>query len=355
MGVFGEVSELVQSALDGHNVCIFSYGQTGSGKTYTMQGIGSGEKEGLIPRSIKKILTTAQKLRAQDWEFYLEASFLEIHNGKINDLLRSFDGAACPDYATTNRAGYEVKKNLEGETYVSNLKCFRVNEMHEVERLIDHDTKQRAVGCTAMNSQSSRSHSVFTLRITGINKLATKKLRGALHLCDLSGSERLARSHARGNALKETKSINKSLGFLAKIFMQVKARTSHISFRDSKLTYLLESCFSKNGKTMMLVSVSPTLESTQETLCSLKFATQVNQVELGKAKANVQQRVFGTPQKCKTFSKTVRTPKSSLYRTPTSRMCRTVKDVSNSLRSRSKRAAKTSTKSVERSHKRLKK
>merc|ERR1712032_259714 len=86
-----------------------------------------------------------------------------------------------------------------------------------------------------------------------------------------------------------TQNINKSLSFLTNVFMQIKAKNSHISFRDSKLTYLLESCFSKNSKTVMLVSVSSTLESTQETLCSLKFATQVNQVELGKAKTKVQQ------------------------------------------------------------------
>jgi len=246
--VFGEVSELVQSALDGHNVCIFSYGQTGSGKTYTMQGIGSGEEEGLIPRSIKQILATARKLRAQGWEFYLDASFLEIYNEKINDLLSTFSGAVCPDEAKSNRAGYDVKKNRAGETYVSNLKYFRVNEMHEVERLIDHATKKRSVGCTAMNSQSSRSHSVFSLRVTGINKLETKQLRGALHLCDLAGSERLARSQAKGAALKETQNINKSLSFLTNVFMQIKAKNSHISFRDSKLTYLLESCFSKTAR-----------------------------------------------------------------------------------------------------------
>merc|ERR1712048_414484 len=231
----------------------------------------------------------------QGWEFYLDASFLEIYNEKINDLLSTFKGATCADEHKTNRAGYDVKKNHKGETYVSNLKHFRVNDLDEVERLIAHATQKRSVGCTAMNSQSSRSHSVFSLRVTGINKLETKQLRGALHLCDLAGSERLARSQAKGAALKETQNINKSLSFLTNVFMQIKAKNSHISFRDSKLTYLLESCFSKNGKTMMLVNVSPTIESTQETLCSLKFATQVNQVELGKAQAKVQRISNSTP------------------------------------------------------------
>merc|ERR1711881_394422 len=108
------------------------------------------------------------------------------------------------------------------------------------------------------------------------------------------GYQRRVHGQAKGAALKETQNINKSLSFLTNVFMQIKSKSKHISFRDSKLTYLLESCFSKNGKTMMLVNVSPTLESTQESLCSLKFATQVNQVELGKAQARVK-HFNGTP------------------------------------------------------------
>eukprot|EP00750_Incisomonas_marina_P015819 INCI18678.1.p1 GENE.INCI18678.1~~INCI18678.1.p1 ORF type:complete len:1065 (-),score=275.99 INCI18678.1:90-3122(-) len=284
--VFGEVSELVQSALDGYNVCIFSYGQTGSGKTYTMQGFPADPAQrGLIPRSMEQILETAERMKEQGWQFEFKASFVEIYNEQVRDLLRTSDaGANC-----------DIKRDARGKTFVSGSERMEMRTMSDVGDIMRLAAEKRAVGCTAMNSVSSRSHSVFTIFMTGTCERASKKIAGQLNLCDLAGSERLARSQAQGAALKETQAINKSLSALANVFMALKAKQAHIPYRNSKLTYMLEPCFSKDGKTMMLVNVSPTMLSQHETTCSLRFAAQVNQCELGKATAQVSDLKTKTP------------------------------------------------------------
>ena len=115
-----------------------------------------------------------------------------------------------------------------------------------------------------------------------------QRLRGALHLVDLAGSERLDRSHAQGQRLKEAQSINKSLSALAGVFASLNAKRSHVPYRDSRLTFLLQPALSGDGKTLLFVNLSPTAASANESLCSLRFAKQVNQVELGKATRAVE-------------------------------------------------------------------
>jgi len=132
-----------------------------------------------------------------------------------------------------------------------------------------------------MNEHSSRSHSVFTLYLTGRNAARGVELKGTLNLCDLAGSERLARSKAEGKQLKETQAINKSLSCMADVFQSLAQRQKHVPFRNSKLTYLLQPCLEGDGKTMMMVNLSPTVASSHESLCSLRFAHQVAQVQLG--------------------------------------------------------------------------
>ena len=144
----------------------------------------------------------------------------------------------------------------------------------------------RAVSATDMNAQSSRSHSIFTLHLSGMNESTRTTITGALNLVDLAGSERLSRSGATGDRLKETQAINKSLACLSDVFMAISNRQSHIPFRNSKLTHLLSPSLSGDGKTLMLVNLSPTEESYFESLCSLRFASTVNKCELGKPKKN---------------------------------------------------------------------
>lgn len=160
--------------------------------------------------------------------------------------------------------------------------------MAQVTQLIQKANHNRSVASTAMNAQSSRSHSVFTMYLTGINRGEGLEATGELHLVDLAGSERLARSQATGARLKETQAINKSLSCLADVFFNISQKSSHIPFRNSKLTYLLQNCFGKDGKTMMFVNLSPTAASAHETLCSLRFASKVNQCTLGKPSKQVK-------------------------------------------------------------------
>merc|ERR1712014_172614 len=149
--------------------------------------------------------------------------------------------------------------------------------------------KHRSVGATDINAQSSRSHAVFALYLSGTNEKYNCELHGALHMVDLAGSERLGKSGSTGDRLKETQNINRSLSSLVDVFVAKSERRSHVPFRNSKLTHLMEPCFSGHGKTLMLVNVCSDENNAPETLCSLRFASQVNQCNTGgKAKRSVK-------------------------------------------------------------------
>jgi kinesin family protein C1 len=292
--VFDEVSDFVQSALDGYHVCLFSYGQTGSGKTHTMQGCGNGPMRGIIPRAVEKVLSQAQALTQQKWKFTISASFLEIYNEELKDLLVSMKtGGASKSQRNEKLA---IKRNREGKSYVDGLTAVPIDTqdssvgIEQLGALMGVAARSRSVASTKMNSQSSRSHSVFILNLNGYNADSGAIVNGALNLCDLAGSERLDRSGAGADAtrLKETQAINKSLSCLGDVFNSLATGASHVPYRNSKLTYLLQDCLSGDGKALMFVNLSPTTASSPESLCSLRFAQRVNQVELGKATKHIQ-------------------------------------------------------------------
>lgn len=275
--VFDDVSDFIQSALDGFNVCIFAYGQTGSGKTHTMQGAGGSHMRGIIPRSISRILERSEKLCQDGWKFCLQVSYLEVYNETLRDL---FLGPNDPKERLAIR-------NRNGKNFVDGLNRITVESQEEIEDILRHASANRAVESTSMNAQSSRSHSVFTLYITGTNESQNTELSGSLNLVDLAGSERLSRSHATGDRLKEAQAINKSLSSIADVFVAIGNGASHIPYRNSKLTQVLQPALSGDGKTLMMVNLSPTNESISESVCSLRFASQVNQCELGKPTQNI--------------------------------------------------------------------
>jgi len=288
--VFEEVSGFVQSAIDGYNVCLFSYGQTGSGKTHTMQGSGKNEMRGIIPRSVELILSQAAILQAQKWKLKIEASFLEIYNENLIDLLQKRRGPNLETKLT-------IKRDAKGKSFVNGLTRVQINTtdkkegLVQLEGVIDTAASTRSTAKTDMNSESSRSHSIFILHIQGYHAETKTYINGSLNLCDLAGSERLDRSGAGRNLLrlKETQAINKSLSCLGDVFNALGKGSAHVPFRNSKLTYLLQDCFSGDGKALMFVNLSPTVDSCHESLCSLKFAQRVNKVELGKPSRQVRQ------------------------------------------------------------------
>ncbi|KAG5437983.1 hypothetical protein PCANB_000329 [Pneumocystis canis] len=270
--VFDEISQLIQSALDGYNVCIFAYGQTGSGKTYTMCS-----EDGMIPRAVHQIYDTAHALIEKGWCYTMEGQFLEIYNEHINDLLGN------PD--EFDKKKHEIRHDpKECKTTVTDLTTVVLDTPSKVTVLLKKASSNRSVAATQVNERSSRSHSVFILTLRGTNTITGEMSEGTLNLIDLAGSERLSQSQSVGDRLKETQAINKSLSCLGDVIYALGNPKGHIPYRNSKLTYLLQYSLGGNSKTLMLVTLSPLQEHLSESLCSLRFATKVNHTMIGTAK-----------------------------------------------------------------------
>uniref|UniRef100_A0A0D9WR62 Kinesin motor domain-containing protein n=1 Tax=Leersia perrieri TaxID=77586 RepID=A0A0D9WR62_9ORYZ len=243
--VFKDIQPLIRSVLDGYNVCIFAYGQTGSGKTYTMTG--------------------PENATEKDWGVNYRAlnDLFHISRGRRDTIMYEPNGLAVPD-ATMHP----------------------VNSSSDVIELMRTGLENRSVGATALNERSSRSHSVVTIHIQGVDLKTGATLRGALHLVDLAGSERVDRSAATGDRLKEAQHINKSLSALGDVIFSLSQKNAHIPYRNSKLTQILQNSLGGHAKTLMFVQINPDVSSYAETLSTLKFAERVSGVELGAAKAN---------------------------------------------------------------------
>ncbi|KAK1835925.1 P-loop containing nucleoside triphosphate hydrolase protein [Podospora conica] len=270
--IFGEISQLVQSALDGYNVCIFCYGQTGSGKTYTMSSA-----DGMIPRATHMIYETITKLKEKSWTYTMEGSFVEVYNEDLNDLLTP---------ASDSKKKLEIRHDdVRKQTTVLNCKSVILDSPDTVEVMLRQAQNNRSVAATKANERSSRSHSVFILKLVGENSATHERCEGTLNLVDLAGSERLKHSQAEGERMKETQSINKSLACLGDVIEALGKGSGHIPYRNSKLTHLLQYSLGGNSKTLMFVMVSPLEAHLKETLTSLRFATKVHNTHIGTAKS----------------------------------------------------------------------
>ncbi|OUM54950.1 hypothetical protein BVG19_g4410 [[Candida] boidinii] len=275
--VYEEISELVQSALDGFNVCIFAYGQTGSGKTYTM----SNPEDGMIPMALKQIFDSVEKTKNDHWEFDLDGQFIEIYNENINDLM------ADSYLKNLDQQKYEIKHDeATMKTSITDVKTIKLTDIRLLEESLQKAYKKRYTASTNANDRSSRSHSVFLVYINGMNTRTGERVNGKLVLVDLAGSERLNHSQATGVRLRETQAINKSLSALADVITALFDKKSHIPYRNSKLTYLLQYSLGGNSKTLMFVNASPLAAHFSETLNSLRFAAKVNRTTMGAIKRN---------------------------------------------------------------------
>ena len=273
--VFGEVSQFVQSAVDGYNVSLFAYGQTGSGKTHTM--FGSGSDVGIIPRSMDQILVAVTHQQEQGWTYELHASFIEVYQESVRCLLT----------AEKDREGknYRIVAAAHGRHIVTDVEEMSISSRQDLDELIEIANSNKTVAKTDMNSRSSRSHTVFTLSICGVKKgiERSQQTYGTLHLVDLAGSERLDKSNAVGVQLKEAQAINKSLSALSDVFVALSKKSAHVPYRNSKLTFLLQPCLSGDGKALVIANLAPESSSAHESLCTLRFASMVSSCELGKA------------------------------------------------------------------------
>ncbi|KAF7586841.1 kinesin-like nuclear fusion protein [Aspergillus hancockii] len=278
--VFDEISQLVQSALDGYNVCIFCYGQTGSGKTHTMSSL-----DGMIPRAVHQIYETAKGLEEKGWRYTMEGNFVEVYNENLNDLLGKAE--------ELDKKRHEIRHDMQrGKTIITDVTTVRLESPGMVEAILKRAAANRSVAATKANERSSRSHSVFILKLIGENDITGEHSEGTLNLVDLAGSERLSHSGATGERLRETQNINRSLSCLGDVIAALGQGKDggHIPYRNSKLTYLLQFSLGGNSKTLMFVMVSPLQGHLSETLTSLKFATKVHNTHIGTAKRQARVR-----------------------------------------------------------------
>ena len=312
-GVFSEISGLVQSVLDGYNVCIFSYGQTGSGKTHTM--MGTREDPGVNVRSLHALFKLAQerseamagmadgKGGAGPPPVSIAVSVLEIYNETLRDLLVGEGRPEGPAEAAREappkleiRNSGDPGSGAGSGVHVPGLTVRAAESLGEVLSLLEAGERNRAQACTNLNEHSSRSHALVSINVAVRPPAGGGPARSAkLHLVDLAGSERVARSHATGAHMKEAQSINRSLSMLGDIVAALQRRASHVPYRNSRLTHLLSDSLGGGAKVAMFVNCSPRAEDVPETLSSLQFADKVKRVELGRARKAHEPREGAAP------------------------------------------------------------
>lgn len=275
--VFADTQPLIRSVLDGYNVCIFAYGQTGSGKTHTMTGPSdlTTETLGVNYRALSDLFIISEQ-RKDVISYDISVQMVEIYNEQVRDLL-------TPDGVNKK---VEIRNSSQKGFNLPDANLVPVTSTSDVLNLMDLGHKNRSVSATALNDRSSRSHSCLTVHVQGRNMTSGTVLRGSMHLVDLAGSERVDKSEVLGDRLKEATHINKSLSALGDVIASLAQKNSHVPYRNSKLTQLLQDSLGGQAKTLMFVHISPELNAVGETLSTLKFAERVSTVELGSARAN---------------------------------------------------------------------
>lgn len=269
--IFDSTKELILSVLHGYNVSIISYGQTGSGKTHTMRG-GEGEAAGLIPRAVLFLFENRSRLEDLDWSFEFEASFLEVYNNECYDLL-----------STPARAKREVKQ-VHNKFVVDDLTVVPIVDVHKMASLLRKSDANRSTAATKCNETSSRSHALFALSVKGVNATTGAKINCCLKLVDLAGSERAKETGATGDRFTEMTHINTALSNLQTCIRAILTKQSHVPYRNSKLTTLLQDSLSGGSKCMVILSLSPQLSVINESKRTLEFGRNLSQTHVGVAK-----------------------------------------------------------------------
>ncbi|XP_040200567.1 kinesin-like protein KIF3A isoform X3 [Rana temporaria] len=269
---------IIDSVLEGYNGTIFAYGQTGTGKTFTMEGVRAvPELRGIIPNSFAHVFGHIAKAEG-DTRFLVRVSYLEIYNEEVRDLLGKDQ---------TQRL--EVKERPDVGVYIKDLSGYVVNNADDMDRIMTLGHKNRSVGATNMNEHSSRSHAIFTITIECSEKGADGNMHvrmGKLHLVDLAGSERQTKTGATGQRLKEATKINLSLSTLGNVISAlVDGKSTHVPYRNSKLTRLLQDSLGGNSKTMMCANIGPADYNYDETISTLRYANRAKNIK-NKARIN---------------------------------------------------------------------
>lgn len=274
--------DVLKTAFEGFNACVFAFGQTGSGKSYTM--MGDAHDKGLTPRICSGLLSEMDRRSKSDGvSFCTEVSYLEIYNERVQDLLR--------DKSMPADGVLKVREHPVNGPYVENLSKHTVHKHNEMEDLIALGNTNRTTASTGMNKSSSRSHTIFTIGFTQTWSCAEqpRETQSKIHLVDLAGSERVDATRATGTRLKEGGSINKSLVTLGSVISTLadssvggqsskKRKQIFIPYRDSVLTWLLKDSLGGNSVTTMIATISPADINYNETLSTLRYASRAKSI-----------------------------------------------------------------------------
>lgn len=263
---------IVEKVLEGYNGTILAYGQTGTGKTYTMSGNPeSPQTKGIIPNAFAHIFGHIAKAK-ENQKFLVRVSYMEIYNEEVRDLL-----------GKDVTKSLEVKERPDIGVFVKDLSGYVVHNADDLENIMKLGNKNRVVGATKMNLESSRSHAIFSITIerSELVEGGQQHVRmGKLQLVDLAGSERQSKTQASGQRLKEATKINLSLSVLGNVISAlVDGKSSHIPYRNSKLTRLLQDSLGGNSKTVMCATISPADTNYMETISTLRYASRAKNIQ----------------------------------------------------------------------------
>jgi kinesin family protein C2/C3 len=244
---------------------------------------GSESDRGVNFRALQELFAIRDDRKATGgFECTMKLSILEVYNETIVDLLESSSSNSGQLPGTPATKGLDVRMGKNG-VYVDNLIEVEVFNENDVIDLMKLGHSHRSVGAHDFNEHSSRSHLVLSIQIETIQKVENRRRVSKLHLIDLAGSERVSKTAASGQRLKEAQNINRSLSALGDVIAALGANSKHVPYRNSKLTFLLQDSLSGNSKVLMFVNVSPVQWNAWETLCSLNFASRCRNVALGQA------------------------------------------------------------------------
>lgn len=322
--VFRQLEPAVLSCLQGYSVCIFTYGQTGTGKTYSMEG--PPEDPGIAPRALQLLF----REMGTGGHHHVTLSMVEIYNEAVRSGMR---GRLSPRpwpflqaplkpielnplsltrdlLATGPPERLVVRQGPAGQggIQVAGLTHWDVPNLETLHQMLSLGRSNRATAATVMNQHSSRSHALITLTLRAASPPRAHGITGTLHLVDLAGSERVwkagvaspvQRDPNGARRLREAQAINRSLLALGGVMAALRARRPHVPFRDSQLTRLLQPALGEGTTAVLLLQISTRAEDLGETICSLKFAQRVGQVELGPARRRRTPR-SGTPSSLST-------------------------------------------------------
>ncbi|VAI06847.1 unnamed protein product [Triticum turgidum subsp. durum] len=291
------VAPIVDDVLEGYNCTVFAFGQTGTGKTYTMEGemmqqVGElPASAGVMPRAVRHIFDI---LKAQKAVYSMKVTFLELYNEEITDLLASEDQSRFPE-DRHKRPTISLMEDGKGGSVIRGLEEIVVYSPGEIYSLLQHGSTRRRTADTALNMQSSRSHSVFSIYIhVKVTTTGNQELMkyGRLNLVDLAGSESIARSGAKEVRAREAGELNKSLLTLGRVITALVEDSVHVPYRDSKLTRLLRESLGGKAKTCIIATVTPSVHCLEETLVTLDYAYRAKSI---RNKPEVNQKVRKSP------------------------------------------------------------